>query len=49
MEFNAIFDSGTSYTYLSDPTYTFISESVSDFNDRFYTSLKLHLMKNECI
>ncbi|KAK8673125.1 hypothetical protein V6N13_111480 [Hibiscus sabdariffa] len=27
LEFNAIFDSGTSFTYLNDPAYTLISES----------------------
>ena len=29
LNFDAIFDSGTSFTYLNDPAYTFISESVS--------------------
>ncbi|KAK7860079.1 aspartyl protease family protein 1 [Quercus suber] len=29
VEFNAIFDSGTSFTLLSDPAYTFISESFN--------------------
>ena len=29
LEFGAIFDSGTSFTYLNDPAYTQISESVS--------------------
>lgn len=28
-EFHAIFDSGTSFTYLNDPAYTLISEKVS--------------------
>ena len=32
LEFSAIFDSGTSFTSLKDPTYTFISESVSNLN-----------------
>jgi hypothetical protein len=33
LEFSAIFDSGTSFTSLSDPAYTFISESVSNLNE----------------
>ena len=32
LEFSAIFDSGTSFTSLKDPAYTFISESVSNLN-----------------
>lgn len=31
IEFSAIFDSGTSFTYLNDPAYTQISETVSTF------------------
>ena len=30
LEFTAIFDTGTSFTYLNDPAYTQISESVSN-------------------
>lgn len=30
MEFTALFDSGTSFTYLVDPTYSRLSKSVSD-------------------
>ncbi|KAE8668913.1 putative Pre-rRNA-processing protein ESF1 [Hibiscus syriacus] len=30
LEFNAIFDSGTSFTYLNDPAYTLISESFNN-------------------
>lgn len=29
IDFTALFDSGTSFTYLDDPTYTRLSESVS--------------------
>lgn len=29
LEFSAIFDSGTSFTYLNDPAYTLISKTVS--------------------
>jgi hypothetical protein len=29
LEFDAVFDSGTSFTYLTDAAYTLISESVS--------------------
>lgn len=29
LEFHAIFDTGTSFTYLNDPAYTQITESVS--------------------
>lgn len=29
VEFTALFDSGTSFTYLVDPTYTRLTESVS--------------------
>ena len=46
LEFNAIFDSGTSYTHLSDPYYTFITENVSNLNDVLHRSLELHFMKN---
>ncbi|KAK4583874.1 hypothetical protein RGQ29_021839 [Quercus rubra] len=39
MEFNAIFDSGTSFTYLSDPAYTFISQSFnSQVTEKRYPS-----------
>ncbi|KAL4645555.1 hypothetical protein ACB092_02G242700 [Castanea dentata] len=39
MEFNAIFDSGTSITHLSDPAYTFISESFnSQVTEKRYPS-----------
>jgi hypothetical protein len=30
--YSAIFDSGTSFTYLNDPAYTLIAESVSSFS-----------------
>lgn len=30
IEFHAIFDSGTSFTYLNDPAYTQITNSVSN-------------------
>ncbi|XP_021300672.1 aspartyl protease family protein 1-like isoform X2 [Herrania umbratica] len=30
LDFSAIFDSGTSFTYLNDPAYTFISESFNN-------------------
>jgi len=30
VEFTALFDSGTSFTYLVDPTYSRLSESASD-------------------
>ena len=30
IEFHAIFDSGTSFTYLNDPAYTHITNSVSN-------------------
>jgi len=33
---NVIFDSGTSFTSLTDPAYTFISESVSALNNVFH-------------
>jgi hypothetical protein len=36
LEFSAIFDSGTSFTSLADPAYTFISESVSSLNNVFH-------------
>ncbi|MBA0590344.1 hypothetical protein Gorai_019056 [Gossypium raimondii] len=31
LDFNAIFDSGTSFTYLNDPAYTLISENFNNF------------------
>lgn len=34
-EFSAIFDSGTSFTYLNDPAYTQISETVSSLSYLF--------------
>jgi hypothetical protein len=33
LEFSAIFDTGTSFTYLADPAYTDITESVSKLSD----------------
>ena len=33
VSFSAIFDSGTSFTYLNDPAYTVISKSVSSLNN----------------
>ena len=36
LDFYAIFDSGTSFTYLNDPAYTLISESVSSLNHIFH-------------
>lgn len=33
LEFTAVFDSGTSFTYLNDPAYSLISESVSSFSN----------------
>ncbi|KAK8474239.1 hypothetical protein V6N13_053169 [Hibiscus sabdariffa] len=39
LEFNAIFDSGTSFTYLNDPAYTLISESFNNLaQEKRYTS-----------
>ncbi|KAF5462947.1 hypothetical protein F2P56_018908, partial [Juglans regia] len=39
LEFSAIFDSGTSFTSLRDPAYTFISESFdSQIKEKRYTS-----------
>lgn len=38
LEFSAIFDSGTSFTYLNDPAYTLISESVSSLSCRILGS-----------
>ncbi|GLT74144.1 hypothetical protein SLA2020_459580 [Shorea laevis] len=39
LEFSAIFDSGTSFTYLNDPAYTLISESFNKLAlDKRYTS-----------
>lgn len=35
LEFNAIFDTGTSFTYLNDPAYTLITESVSGLSSIF--------------
>lgn len=39
LNFDAIFDSGTSFTYLNDPAYTSISESVSNWNSAFNVSV----------
>lgn len=36
LDFNAIFDSGTSFTYLNDPAYTLISENVSSLSLVFH-------------
>ncbi|GMI86336.1 hypothetical protein like AT2G17760 [Hibiscus trionum] len=39
LEFNAIFDSGTSFTYLNDPAYTLISENFNNLaEEKRYTS-----------
>ncbi|XP_039012361.1 aspartyl protease family protein 1-like isoform X2 [Hibiscus syriacus] len=39
LEFNAIFDSGTSFTYLNDPAYTLISESFNNLaREKRFTS-----------
>ncbi|KAK8716835.1 hypothetical protein V6N13_044132 [Hibiscus sabdariffa] len=39
LEFDAIFDSGTSFTYLNDPAYTLISESFNNLaQEKRYTS-----------
>ncbi|KAK8673316.1 hypothetical protein V6N13_111662 [Hibiscus sabdariffa] len=39
LEFDAIFDSGTSFTYLNDPAYTFISESFNNLaQEKRFTS-----------
>jgi len=35
LELSAAFDSGTSYTLLRDPAYTFITESVSILHEAF--------------
>jgi len=40
VEFTALFDSGTSFTYLVDPAYTKLSRSVSIFS--FDDSFSLH-------
>ena len=47
LEFSAIFDSGTLYTLLSDPAYTFISESVSNLNNVFHDIMRIHILTNE--
>ena len=44
LEFNAIFDSGTSFTYLNDPAYTQITESVSGLSSVVsFTYLELQM------
>lgn len=35
LEFHAIFDSGTSFTYLNDPAYTLIADKVSNLCHSF--------------
>jgi len=35
LEFHAIFDSGTSFTYINDPAYTRLGEMVSDLQHSF--------------
>lgn len=39
ISFGAIFDTGTSFTYLNDPAYSAISESVSSSNKEIVLSM----------
>lgn len=53
VEFSAIFDSGTSFTYLNDPAYTFIGETVSSVLLYFripygHTYLSLACLQSTC-
>lgn len=46
LELTAIFDSGTSFTYLNDPAYTFITETVSPISKTlFYSGLTVSLIE----